>query len=106
MSILLDALKKSEELRQLGKAPSIHSPVAEPGDGRSLLCVPRYVLSYFRNHIPARGETSYITSLSLSSMARSISARNCGGSPGMSTFRNPRTMVEVASSSLSPLDIR
>jgi general secretion pathway protein B len=34
MSILLDALKKSEELRQLGKAPSIHSPVAEPGDGR------------------------------------------------------------------------
>ena len=34
MSILLDALKKSEEQRQLGKAPSIHSPVAEPGDGR------------------------------------------------------------------------
>jgi general secretion pathway protein B len=33
MSILLDALKKSEEQRQLGKAPSIHSPSAEPGGG-------------------------------------------------------------------------
>jgi general secretion pathway protein B len=33
MSILLDALKKSEEQRQLGKTPSIHSPSAEPGGG-------------------------------------------------------------------------
>jgi general secretion pathway protein B len=33
MSILLDALKKSEEQRQLGKTPSIHSPAAEPGGG-------------------------------------------------------------------------
>ena len=48
----------------------------------------------------------YITSLSLSSMARSISALSWGGRPGMSTFRKPRTMVEVASSSLRPLDMR
>jgi general secretion pathway protein B len=30
MSILLDALKKSEEQRQLGKVPDIHSPVEGP----------------------------------------------------------------------------
>lgn len=30
MSILLDALKKSEEQRQLGKVPGIHSPVEGP----------------------------------------------------------------------------
>ena len=35
MSILLDALKKSEEQRQLGKAPTIHSPAAEHGDSRA-----------------------------------------------------------------------
>lgn len=35
MSILLDALKKSEEQRQLGKAPTIHSPTAGQGDGRA-----------------------------------------------------------------------
>ena len=29
MSILLDALKKSEEQRQLGKVPNIHSPSAQ-----------------------------------------------------------------------------
>ncbi|MGK2924981.1 MAG: general secretion pathway protein GspB [Lysobacterales bacterium] len=34
MSILLDALKKSEEQRQLGKTPSIHSPGSEPPDSR------------------------------------------------------------------------
>jgi len=37
MSILLDALKKSEEQRQLGKVPGIHSPVEGPppdGAGR------------------------------------------------------------------------
>jgi len=36
MSILLDALKKSEEQRQLGQTPTIHSPSGEPvrgGDG-------------------------------------------------------------------------
>jgi general secretion pathway protein B len=35
MSILLDALKKSEEQRQLGKTPSIHSPGSEPPGSRS-----------------------------------------------------------------------
>ena len=35
MSILLDALKKSEEQRQLGKAPTIHSPAAGQGDSRA-----------------------------------------------------------------------
>lgn len=35
MSILLDALKKSEEQRQLGKTPSIHSPGSEPPGNRS-----------------------------------------------------------------------
>jgi general secretion pathway protein B len=35
MSILLDALKKSEEQRQLGKAPTIHTPSAEHGDSRA-----------------------------------------------------------------------
>ena len=35
MSILLDALKKSEEQRQLGKTPSIHSPGSEPPSNRS-----------------------------------------------------------------------
>ncbi len=49
---------------------------------------------------------SYIMSLSLLSIARSISAFNWGGRPGISTFRKPRTMVEVASSSLRPLDMR
>lgn len=34
MSILLEALKKSEEQRQLGKTPSIHSPGSEPPDNR------------------------------------------------------------------------
>ena len=33
MSILLEALKKSEEQRQLGKAPNIHSPAGEPASG-------------------------------------------------------------------------
>jgi general secretion pathway protein B len=36
MSILLDALKKSEEQRQLGKVPGIHSPVAERSLQRSM----------------------------------------------------------------------
>lgn len=31
MSILLDALKKSEQQRQLGKAPNIHTPAADGG---------------------------------------------------------------------------
>lgn len=35
MSILLDALKKSEAQRQLGKTPSIHSPGSEPPGNRS-----------------------------------------------------------------------
>ena len=34
MSILLDALRKSEEQRQLGKPPSIHSPASGAGDAR------------------------------------------------------------------------
>ena len=34
MSILLDALKKSEKQRQLGKTPTIHTPVEAPGDKR------------------------------------------------------------------------
>jgi general secretion pathway protein B len=34
MSILLEALKKSEAQRQLGKTPSIHSPGSEPPDNR------------------------------------------------------------------------
>jgi len=34
MSILLDALRKSEEQRQLGKAPNIHSPAGEPASER------------------------------------------------------------------------
>ena len=33
MSILLEALRKSEEQRQLGKAPNIHSPAGEPARG-------------------------------------------------------------------------
>lgn len=36
MSILLDALKKSEEQRQLGKVPGIHSPAAERSLQRSM----------------------------------------------------------------------
>jgi len=35
MSILLDALKKSEEQRQLGQAPSIHSPAIGAAEGRN-----------------------------------------------------------------------
>jgi len=35
MSILLDALKKSEERRRLGKAPDIHSPVSEGSERRA-----------------------------------------------------------------------
>ena len=40
MSILLDALKKSEEQRQLGKTPSIHSPGSEPPGSRSQQWIP------------------------------------------------------------------
>jgi len=37
MSILLDALKKSEEQRQLGRPPTIHSSVEEPPGGGALI---------------------------------------------------------------------
>jgi general secretion pathway protein B len=35
MSILLEALRKSEEQRQLGKTPNIHSPASGVGDARA-----------------------------------------------------------------------
>lgn len=50
--------------------------------------------------------TDYMTSSRHMSMALSISARSWGGRPGMSTCRKPRTIVDVASSSVSPRDMR
>jgi general secretion pathway protein B len=40
MSILLDALKKSEQQRQLGKAPNIHSSVESGGSGSGHQWIP------------------------------------------------------------------
>lgn len=73
----------------------------------------RHVASWIRKEnifettqISSYSAEDYITSLSLCSTARSISALSWGGRPGISTLKKPRTMVEVASSSLRPRDIK
>ena len=62
----------------------------------------QYLVPNTQHLIPS----TYITSSFVLATAMSICSFSSGGSPGMSTLMNPRTMVAVASSSVRPLAMR
>lgn len=118
MSILLEALRKSEEQRRLGQAPSIHSPSAgaseEPGGVRrwlvwalaaaALLAVVLIGWQQYRQPAATVAAAGQPAGVPASPGSGPVADRDKRGSPGRQPTRNPPSRQSAAVGQRTPVE--